>query len=87
MMLALGDKLAAKGFRVIAMDRPGLGWSDRPDGRDDADPTRQARLIRAALDHLGVASVIVVGHSLAGVLATHFALSHGEALAGLVQRL
>ena len=84
MMLALGDKLAAKGFRVIAMDRPGLGWSDRPDGRDDADPTRQARLIRAALDHLGVASVIVVGHSLAGMASCALALDDSDIVRGLV---
>ncbi len=31
MRVALGDRLAAR-YRVILVDRPGHGWSDRPDG-------------------------------------------------------
>ncbi|WP_125184474.1 alpha/beta fold hydrolase [Hyphobacterium indicum] len=31
MRLALGDHL--DGFRAVYVDRPGLGWSERPDGR------------------------------------------------------
>jgi len=84
MMLPLGDRLVAAGFRVIAMDRPGLGWSDRPDGRADANPTRQAALIRAALDRLSVASVIVVGHSLAGMASCALALDDADIVRGLV---
>jgi len=34
---ALGDRLSAH-YRVILVDRPGHGWSDRPDGRKDASP-------------------------------------------------
>jgi pimeloyl-ACP methyl ester carboxylesterase len=84
MMLPLGDGLAARGFRVLAIDRPGMGWSDRPDGRADADPARQAALIRQALDHLDVKSVIVVGHSLAGMAATALALDDADITRGLV---
>ena len=84
LMLPLGDRLAARGYRVLSFDRPGLGWSDRP-GLAEADtPAGQGRLLRGALERLGTGPVILVGHSLAGVLATHFALDHGEALAGLV---
>ena len=84
MMVALGDRLAAKGFRVIAVDRPGQGWSDRPDGRADASPARQAQLIRAAMARIGVSHGIVVGHSLAGALAVNFALDQAEFTSGLV---
>ena len=84
MMIPLGDGLAARGFRVIAMDRPGLGWSDRPDGRADADPRRQASLIRQALDALGIKSVIVVGHSLAGMASCALALDDADITRGLV---
>ncbi len=83
LMLPLGDGLAALGFRVIAIDRPGLGWSDRPDGAADADPTRQAALIRQALDWLGIAKVIVVGHSLAGMASCALALNDPDLVAGL----
>lgn len=38
MRVALGDKLAAH-YRVILIDRPGHGWSDRPDGDADELPT------------------------------------------------
>ena len=84
MMLPLGDRLAAKGFRVIAVDRPGQGWSERPDGRADASPARQAQLIRAALAKIGVSHAIVVGHSLAGALAVNFALDQDDFTSGLV---
>lgn len=84
MMLPLGDRLAAKGFRVIAVDRPGLGWSDRPDGRADASPARQAIVIREALGKIGVEHAIVVTHSLAGALGTNFALDQSDFTDGLV---
>ena len=51
MMLALSGELSAK-YRVIAVDRPGHGWSDRPGGSADASPMVQARLIRQALDRM-----------------------------------
>ena len=37
MMLALSGELSPM-YRIIAVDRPGHGWSDRPDGRADASP-------------------------------------------------
>ena len=83
-MLPLGDRLAAAGFRVLAFDRPGHGWSDRPDGHGDASPARQAVLIRRGLDRLGVHHAIVLGHSWSGALAANFALDQGDLTQGLV---
>ena len=40
MRLALGERLAARD-RVILLDRPGLGWSERKGG-DGSSPTYQA---------------------------------------------
>src|SRR5436189_2449211 len=40
MRLALGDWLAGK-YRVILIDRPGHGWSERLGGSADASPARQ----------------------------------------------
>ena len=48
MRLALADRLAAN-YRVILIDRPGHGWSDRPGGSADASPARQAKLIHQPL--------------------------------------
>lgn len=83
-MLPLGDRLAAAGFRVLAFDRPGHGWSDRPDGHGDASPARQAVLIRRGLDRLGVDHAIVLGHSWSGALAADFALDQSDLVQGLV---
>jgi pimeloyl-ACP methyl ester carboxylesterase len=81
--LTLGNKLAAS-RRVILVDRPGHGFSDRPDGVADASPARQAALIAEALERQGVTRAIIVGHSLAGAVATAFALDFPDRTAGLV---
>ncbi len=60
--LALGDRLAAN-RRVILIDRPGHGWSDRPGGVADASPARQAALIAQALGRIGVERFVLLGHS------------------------
>ena len=83
-MLPLGDRLAQAGFRVLAFDRPGHGWSDRPGGRADASPRRQAQLIAQAAHNLGVSRAIVAGHSMAGAAATNLAIEHKDFTAGLV---
>jgi pimeloyl-ACP methyl ester carboxylesterase len=83
MISSLGDRLAGR-YRVVALDRPGHGWSDRPEGRADASPARQAALIRQALDEIGVTRAIVLGHSWSGALATALALDHAELVSGLV---
>jgi pimeloyl-ACP methyl ester carboxylesterase len=81
--LALGDRLA-RTRRVVLVDRPGHGWSDRPGGPQDASPARQAALIAQALERLGVDRFVLLGHSLGGAVATAFALAYPERVAGLV---
>lgn len=80
-MATLGRRLAAR-FRVVALDRPGHGWSDRI-APDAASPAAQARVVVEALDRLGIERAIVVGHSWAGALATNLALDHADRVAGL----
>jgi pimeloyl-ACP methyl ester carboxylesterase len=70
---ALGTPLAAR-YRVIMIDRPGHGWSDRPGGDDDTSPARQAALIAQALEKLGVTRAILVGVSWSG--ARHQLCAH-----------
>jgi pimeloyl-ACP methyl ester carboxylesterase len=81
--LALGDRLAQT-RRVALVDRPGHGWSDRPGGKADASPARQAALIAQALDGIGLDRFVLVGHSLGGTVAAAFARAYPERVAGLV---
>ncbi len=70
--------------RVIAVDRPGHGWSARPGGSTDADPARQAQLILSALRRIDALPCVIVAHSWAGGLALAAALDHPDAVAGVV---
>jgi pimeloyl-ACP methyl ester carboxylesterase len=81
--LALGQRLSAMN-RVVAVDRPGHGWSDRPGRAEDASPTLQARLINQALSRIGVVQPVLVTHSWAGALAVAYALEYPNDIAGLV---
>jgi pimeloyl-ACP methyl ester carboxylesterase len=83
MKLALGDRLASR-YRVVLVDRPGHGWSDRPGGEADASPARQAALIHQALERIGVSRAIIVGHSWAGAAASAYALAYPAEVSGLV---
>jgi pimeloyl-ACP methyl ester carboxylesterase len=82
MRLALGERLAAR-YRVILVDRPGLGFSARKHG-EGSSPAYQATVLRGVLDKLGVDRAILVGHSWGGTLALAFALDFPERAAGLV---
>jgi pimeloyl-ACP methyl ester carboxylesterase len=82
MRMALGDRLA-RHHRLILVDRPGHGWSDRSGG-SGAEPARQAGLIIQALDRLGVDKAIFVGHSWSGALVTALALAYPERTSGLI---
>lgn len=85
----LAERLA-KRYRVISIDRPGMGWSDRAVGyagvwNTKAEPPRlQAQLLQAAADQLDVTDPIVVGHSFGGTIALAWALERPEHTAGLV---
>jgi len=82
MRIALGDELGRR-YRVILVDRPGHGWSDRGGGTG-AEPDRQAALIVEALDRLGIGKAIFVGHSWSGALATALALAYPQRTCGLI---
>lgn len=70
-------------FRLLAVDRPGLGWSDDLGPRGD-DPREQARVLRAALTELGLERPIVLGHSYGGAVAMAWALEAPSDTAALV---
>ncbi len=68
------DGLAAE-HRVIAFDRPGYGYSERPRGTVWT-PVAQAELIHAALAQLGMVRPTVIGHSWGTLVALALALGH-----------
>ena len=68
--------------RVIAFDRPGHGYSDRPE-RDGAVPRTQAGVLSEATSALGVENAVLVGHSWGGAVVTAWALDHPEQVAGV----
>lgn len=77
-------------FRVIALDRPGLGWTGRLPGYGGAGSTRgetpreQARFLQKAADRLGVSNPMVLGHSYGGAVALAWALERPRDTAALV---
>lgn len=76
-------------YRVIVMDRPGLGWSRQPEGYGGIwssageSPRLQARLLRQAADQLNVSNPLIVGHSFGGAVAMAWALDNPDT-AGVV---
>lgn len=71
-------------YRVVAIDRPGQGWSDRLAGDAMADPARQAEVLMQGLDMIVPERFVLVAHSLGGAAATRIALDRPERLRGLV---
>ena len=68
--------------RVIALDLPGFGRSDKPD-RAYTLPFFQDVIIEL-LDVLAVPRAILIGHSLGAVISHHVALNHPERVERLV---
>lgn len=78
---AVAERLA-EDFHVIALDRPGCGYSERE--RDElAALPEQARMIWEFLDARGVEKPILAGHSLGGALSLAMALQRPEGAAAL----
>ncbi|MEM0921795.1 MAG: alpha/beta hydrolase [Pseudomonadota bacterium] len=73
----------AKSFRVIAIDRPGFGYSQRPSSLG-WDPAVQARLMQGLTRQIGAERPVVVGHSWGGALAMSWALQFPEETAGVI---
>lgn len=73
----------AGAYRIVAVDRPGLGWSDSW-GEADSDPAVQARVLRRALAPLGLERPVVLGHSYGAAVALAWALEAEEEIGALV---
>lgn len=76
------DRLATR-YRVIAIDRPGFGYTARPRHRVWTAQA-QAALLHRVLDQLSVERPLVVGHSWGTIVALALAAEGRRPLRGLV---
>lgn len=68
-------------FRVIAIDRPGHGYSDRAP-ENGASPMVQAAIMAKTARALGADRTLIAGHSWGGAVATAWALQEPDQVAG-----
>jgi pimeloyl-ACP methyl ester carboxylesterase len=79
---ALASRLTDR-YRVIVIDRPGAGYSDRPRGTP-AGLVAQAGTIAGFIRALQLDRPLLVGHSLGGAIGLAMALDHPAEVGGLV---
>lgn len=69
--------------RAVAMDLRGHGKSAKPlDG--DYKLTSMVKDVESVVDALDLKRFVIVGHSMGGAIAAHYAAAHPERVAGLV---
>ncbi len=84
---ALAEAFAAQGLAVYAQDHRGHGHSGGPRQRFDSIEELvndvSLAVAEAKKRHPGV-PIFLYGHSMGGLVATHYALAHGDQLRGVV---
>ena len=74
--------LVAAGYRVVAIDNRGFGFSEKP--KHGYTNAAYAHLVVSLLDSLGIASAVLVGHSMGGAIAGEVALAYPDRVRGMV---
>ena len=77
------DALVSAGYRVLALDLPGHGDSDKPKDLDYA-PAGAAELIRQFLAELQLDRISLVGNSAGGLVVSLFSLAYPQQVEKLV---
>lgn len=77
------DTFAARGYRVIAVDLPGYGKSDKP-ASFPYTTEAMADVVRELIRVTGAGKPILVGHSMGGQTALSFAIRFPDELRALV---
>lgn len=72
----------ARDYRVVVIDRPGSGYSERP-ANASASVVVQADVVAGLIDALKLDSPLLVGHSLGGAVCLATALRHPQKIRGL----
>lgn len=70
------------GYRVVVPDQVGWGKSDKPNLHYSFHMLAVAT--KDLLDHLGIKKIVLVGHSMGGMLATRFALMYPQLVNKLI---
>jgi pimeloyl-ACP methyl ester carboxylesterase len=83
-MLLAFEGYEAAGYRLVAIDRPGHGWSERGDASKAVTLGEQARLVAATMETLGIGKAVIVGHSYGGAVASRVLLDHPQRVAGVL---
>jgi pimeloyl-ACP methyl ester carboxylesterase len=78
------ERLPAYGARVSAVDLRGYGLSDKPETRGAYSLDAYVADIDALLDALDLTRAVIVGQSMGGGLALHYALRRRERVCGVV---
>jgi pimeloyl-ACP methyl ester carboxylesterase len=81
-LLSIADDLT-RDHRLLAVDRPGHGYSGRP-AEHAGSPFVQAELIRGLLRRLDVERPVLVAHSAGASVALALALEHPDEVAAVV---
>lgn len=76
-------ELAATGFRVIAPDLPGYGYSGKPRHLDYTIAS-QAKMVFSLVSQLGISRAVLVGSSYGAAIAATMALDHPALVEKLV---
>jgi pimeloyl-ACP methyl ester carboxylesterase len=76
-------ELLSREYRVVAIERPGHGKSDRPAIKAET-VEYQADLLHRTLSHLGITQPILVGHSWGAALALAYVLKYPDEVSALV---
>jgi len=69
-------------YHVIAVDLPGFGYSEQPEGR--YSPTRYAEVIKAVSQQFSKGRFTLIGHSMGGAVSLRFASMYPESLKKLI---
>ncbi len=69
--------------RMLFVDRPGHGYSERGPASNDT-PAGQANAIARLMDIKGIDRAIIIGHSFGGAITASLALQHPDKVAGLL---
>ncbi len=69
-------------LNLIAVDRPGYGWTERPEA--EMSPLQQAEMLRAGVAALKVQKPVLVGFSFGGPLVLAWAQAYPDEVSALV---
>src|SRR5438270_12167901 len=78
------DRLADAGWHAVAPDLRGHGGSSQPSAEDDYDLELFADDLWALVDALGWQQLVLLGHSMGGMIAQVATARHPSRLRGLV---